>query len=78
MLGWELEEKAKPQQTQLFIDLTEEEQTIFNYLKDKDKELFDIIAIECKIPTYKVASILLAMELKGVIRPLPGKLFQAI
>ncbi len=78
MLGWELEEKQKPQQTQLFIELTEEEKTIFNYLKDKDKELFDIIAIECKIPTYKVASILLAMELKGVIRPLPGKLFQLV
>jgi len=78
MLGWELEEKPKPQQTQLFVGLTEEEKTIFNYLKDKDKELFDIIAIECKIPTYKVASILLAMELKGVIRPLPGKLFQVV
>jgi DNA processing protein len=78
MLGWELEEKPKQQQTQLFVDLTEEETTIFNYLKDKDKELFDIIAIECKIPTYKVASILLAMELKNVIRPLPGKLFQLV
>ncbi|MCF6307878.1 MAG: DNA-protecting protein DprA, partial [Flavobacteriaceae bacterium] len=78
ILGWELEEKQKPQQTQLFVDLTEEEKTIFDYLKDKDKELFDIIAIECKIPTYKVASILLAMELKGVIRPLPGKLFQVV
>jgi DNA processing protein len=78
MLGCEFEEKPKPQQKQLFVDLTEEEQTIFNYLKDKDKVLFDIIAIECKIPTYKVASILLAMELKNVIRPLPGKLFQII
>lgn len=77
MLGWELEEaKLKPQQTQLFVELTKDEKIIFSYLKDRDKEVLDIIAIECKIPAYKVASILLAMELKGVIRPLPGKLFQ--
>ena len=79
MLGWELEEaNLKPQQTQLFVELTEDEKTIFNFLKERDKELLDSIAIECKIPAYKVASILLAMELKGVIRPLPGKLFEVI
>jgi len=78
MLGWELEEDPKPKQIQLFLDLTQDEQVIFDYLKEKDKELLDIIAIECTIPTYKVASVLLAMELKGVIRPLPGKLFQVV
>jgi DNA processing protein len=30
------------------------------------------------MPTYKIAGILLNMELKGVIRPLPGKLFEVI
>ncbi len=78
MLGWELEEKPKPQQTQLFVELTEEEEIIFNFLKDRDKEMLDVIALQCNIPTYKVASVLLAMELKGVIRPLPGKLFQVV
>ena len=78
-LGWELEEKdKKPQQTQLFVELTEEEKTIYRFLKQKDKELLDIIALECQIPTFKVATILLNMELKGVVRPLPGKLFQVV
>ena len=79
MLGWELKNThTKPQQTQLFVELTDDEKTIFNFLKDREKELLDIIAIECKTPAYKVASILLAMELKGVIRPLPGKLFEVV
>ena len=43
--------------------------TIYNYLKDKGKEILDVIALECNIPTYKLAGILLNMELKGVIRP---------
>jgi len=79
MLGWELDDLGtKPIQTQLFVVLSEEEKIIWNYLKDKDQELLDIIALECGFPTFKVASLLLKMELKGAIRPLPGKQFQCI
>jgi len=78
-LGWEIEaEKSKPKQTKLFVELSNEEKSIWNYLKGKDKELLDVIALECNLPTFKVASHLLNMELKGVIRPLPGKMFQVI
>ncbi len=79
ILGWQLNEaKPKIQQTQLFVELTEEEKIVFRYLKDKEKEGMDTIALECKILPFKVASVLLNMELKGVVRPLPGKLFQLI
>lgn len=78
-LGWEVENsQPKPVQTQLFVELNEEEKKVYRYLKEKDKELLDIIALQCEIPTYKAASILLTMELKGLVRPLPGKLFQLI
>lgn len=79
ILNWELEDQKKPAiQKQLFVELDEQEKVIFNYLKERDKEMLDIIAIECQIPIFKVAGILLNMELKGVIRPLPGKLFEVI
>jgi DNA processing protein len=79
MLGWEPEEKRKKtQQKQLFVELTEEEQSVFSYLQSKQKELLDVIALECNLPTFKVATLLLNLELKGVVRPLPGKLFEAI
>lgn len=79
MLGWELEEKNnKPQQTQLFVELSEEEKLVFNSLNETGKEQLDKIAITCNIPTYKLASLLLSMELKGVVRPLPGKMFELI
>ena len=38
----------------------------------------DIIALDCDFPVFKTSSFLINMELKGVIRPLPGKLFEAI
>lgn len=80
MLNWELEPAAqnKPIQKQLFITLEPEEQHIYEYLQKNGKELLDIIALECNLPIHKISSLLLGMELKGVIRPLPGKLFEAV
>jgi DNA processing protein len=79
MLDWELDDaNPKPRQTELFAELSEEEIIIWKHLKNKEKELLDTIALECHLPTFKVASLLLNMELKGVVRPLPGKLFQCI
>ena len=79
ILNWQLEDHKKPAiQKQLFIELDATEKTLYNYLKENDKQQLDIIAINCKLPIFKVASILLTMELKGVIRPLPGKLFEVV
>lgn len=79
MLNWDLNsENIKPVQKQLFVELDSDEQKIYDYLLKSGKELLDIIALECEFPVYKISSILLNMELKGVIRPLPGKLFEAI
>ena len=79
MLNWQLEDEVKPAvQKKLFVELNDEEKVIYNYLKENDKQLLDVIALNCNIPTYKAASVLLNMELKGVIRPLPGKLFEII
>jgi DNA processing protein len=79
MLNWDLDsENLKPVQKQLFVELDNDEQKIYDYLVKSGKELLDIIALECEFPVYRISSMLLNMELKGVIRPLPGKLFEAI
>ncbi len=79
ILNWQLEEKAhKPVQKQLFVSLEPDEQKVYDYLLKNGKELMDIIALHCELPIYRLSSLLLTMELKGVIRPLPGKLFEAI
>lgn len=79
ILNWQLEEENKPSiQKQLFVELDTTEKVIYNYLKENEKQQLDIIAINCGLPIFKVSSTLLNMELKGVIRPLPGKLFEVI
>jgi len=79
MLDWKLEEeKPKTIQKQLFVELTEEEKVIFNYLKENPKQQLDLIAIHCKIPVHKTTTILFGMEMKGVLRALPGKIYENI
>lgn len=79
LLGWDLEErKAEPIQKQLFVEMSETEKSIYGYLQQGGKQLLDSIALECGLPVFKVSSTLLNMEMKGVVRPLPGKLFEAI
>jgi len=79
LLGWQLDErKTKTIQKQLFVNLDETEEKIHLYLQTAGKQLLDVIALECNLPIFKVSSTLLTMEMKGVIKPLPGKLFEAI
>ena len=70
--------QAAPIQRQLFVEMNADEQRIYNLLQSKGKQLMDHISLECELPTFKVASILLTMELKGLLRPHPGKVFEAI
>lgn len=78
MLNWQAEQKINAVQKQLFVELEEEEKVLYRFLKDNGKEQLDLIALNCSIPTFKAATLLLNMELKGVIKPLPGKLFELV
>jgi DNA processing protein len=77
-LNWDIQKESKPVQKQLFVTLDDDEQKVYDYLLKTGKELMDIIALHCDFPIYRISGLLLNMELKGVIRPLPGKMFEAI
>ena len=79
LLNWDIEEKKTPSvQKQLFVELDDTEKSIYDYLMQNGKQQLDSVALECQLPIFKVSSTLLNMEMKGVVRPLPGKLFEAI
>ena len=79
ILNWELkQDETKVIQKQLFVSLENDEQKIYDYLQKNGKQLLDVIALDCDFPVFRISSILLNMELKGVVRPLPGKLFEAV
>jgi DNA processing protein len=79
LLGWNIENNTtKTVQKQLFVELDLTEKSIYSFLQKDGKQVLDNIALECQLPIFKTSSTLLNMEMKGVIRPLPGKLFEAI
>lgn len=79
-LNWDIPDanSEKSIQKQLFVELDDEEQRIHDYLLENGKQLLDIIALQTQIPIHKLSSLLLGLELKGVLRPLPGKQFEVI
>ncbi|MGB5782262.1 MAG: DNA-processing protein DprA [Eudoraea sp.] len=79
LMDWQLEEhKTVAVQKQLFVELDENEKTIYTFLQKTGRQLVDQIALECQLPVFKTVSSLLTMEMKGMIRPLPGKQYEAI
>ncbi len=79
LLGWQVEEKQQEAvQKQLFVDLEETEQQIYTFLQANGKQLLDNVALECGLPIFRTSATLLTLEMKGVVRPLPGKLFEVV
>lgn len=79
ILGWEREDKKKKTiQKELFVELNDTEKQVYNYLLKEGKQQLDVIALHCNLPIFKIATLLLNLELKGVIKPLPGKIFEAV
>jgi len=78
-LQWE-ERRQKPANPQLnlFVDLTDEEQLIYDYLQDNGKIQLDELAISLQMPVSKLSGLLLNMELNNVVNSLPGKVFEII
>lgn len=77
-LNWDIQKKLKPIQKQLFVTLEPEEQKIYDFLNNNGKQLLDSIALDCEMQVHKLNVLLFNLEFKGVVRPLPGKLFEAI
>lgn len=77
IMGWEEKKEVNPnQQTQLFINLSEDEQLILNQLKSGEGRSIDEISLFTKFTMSKTATLLLELEFKNIVRSLPGKVFE--
>lgn len=77
-MGWDVESSQKrkqPRQQELFSDLTEEERGIVNHLRKEESIHIDQLARELNIPTYQLFSTLLELEMKGLVKNLPGNIY---
>lgn len=77
IMGWQIEENRPNQQTILFQELNEPETVIVNILKE-GPEIVDLISTKAEFPMSKTTTTLLNLEFKGVVKSLPGKIYQLI
>lgn len=73
LLHWEETGKAHAEQLKLFEGLTAEEKIVVDLLKAHDALHIDRLSLESRLPHGQLATVLLEVECKGLIRTLPGK-----
>lgn len=71
-----LKSNPKPVQKELFIELDNDEELIYQFLLKNGKQQIDQLAVGLNFPVFKLNGILLNLELKGIVKPLSGKFFE--
>jgi DNA processing protein len=74
VMNWKpLQENSGPRQARLFPALTKDEAMLARLLKECGGSGADELAQRSGLPAGKIGSLLLTLELKGVVEPLPGR-----
>ncbi|PHN07172.1 DNA-processing protein DprA [Flavilitoribacter nigricans] len=78
VMRWEEPDQSQPKQTQLFVELTEEEKLIVNLLQEHEGIDIDHLTFASQLKGSTLAGLLLNLEFKGMIKTLPGKRYTLI
>lgn len=76
IMGWELEQNKRPVQKKIFVDLHPNEERIVSILREKGKTQIDELSLHSQLPMSGVMVHLLNLELNGLVRSFPGKLYE--
>jgi DNA processing protein len=77
-LNWKSEKSKPPIQRTLFSELDDYEKEIYELLVKNGEMNIDTICRIAEIPVYKLSSLLLQMEFKGVLKCYPGNLYRTV
>jgi len=80
MMNWDLpsdsHKQNKQRQQKLFLELEGMHKTIYELLMEKKSLPVDLIALKTGTGISKILSLLLEMEMMGIIRALPGRIYE--
>ncbi|MEE1315864.1 MAG: DNA-protecting protein DprA, partial [Prevotella sp.] len=81
-MGWQSarvkdEQRTRGIQTQMFHDLTPEQQMIMEQLQQTDMQI-NTISRNTQIPIGKITAVLFEMEMKGLVKALAGGMYHLI
>ena len=78
MMGWQKNENEKQlvKQRELFPDLEPNEKTVVELLQQKESTHIDELMLQLTLSSSQLASALLTLELNGVVKGMPGKMYK--
>ena len=78
IMQWESKTNKPPKQQKLFADLDSDEKMIIEILQKGESCSIDYIVLQSKLSNSKIASVLLNLEFKGLVKNLPGKMYKCL
>jgi len=73
IMGWSQPTQRKSPQGSLFHTLSEDEKVLMDFLAQRSHWHLDELMLQCAWPFSKLASVLLQLEFKGLLRQKPGQ-----
>jgi DNA processing protein len=75
-MQWEDQKPGKAKQIRLFREFSPDEQKVIDILKENEEASIDFIVMHSKLSNSKIAAVLLELELEGLVKSLPGKMYR--
>lgn len=75
ILGWDAQQKQAAQ-SKLFLQLSQEERIVIDILKQKEAMHIDELRLRCNQNYSHLASVLLSLELQGIIKAMSGNRYR--
>ena len=78
ILNWKTEKSKPPVQRMLFSELNDNEKVVLELISKEGEMPIDVICRSTGMPVYKLSSLLLQMEFKGILKSYPGNIYRVI
>ncbi|MBL0127804.1 MAG: DNA-protecting protein DprA [Flavobacteriales bacterium] len=76
LMDWLPKKKKAPMQVALFSELLPDELTLVEIIRAKGRISIDDLCVQCNMPQGKASGLLLNLEFSGMVRSLPGKVYE--
>jgi DNA processing protein len=78
VMGWQQQTVQRKAQKELFVELNEDEKKLMELLRQKEMVHVDELNLQSGLSASAVAAGMLNLELKGVVRALPGRVYKLV
>ena len=78
IMGWEMKEKQDDLQTNLFVQMTEDEERLVAIFREKGELDIDNLSFAASMTSSVLSLHLFNLEMKGMVKALPGKRYSLI